>query len=316
MPTVTVITPEIALEDARERGLVESTKFWEEHQELMSRLHIGDEFWSDVVKRLKQEKRYSEAAVICRDARPVPAAFRNLLICLRKIHSTSDDKDQVLKELYSTAFTATIFNRVPYIEYMVNGNQRGCPGFNAASILWKRWETKQIEIQYSEVGFEHINWLNKTDCKRLSSAWGEPENHIDPFDLYQKDWDKAVSEVAKAETARRKEFKNDLDEILGRSRGRSNRRGLTTALLSAGVVVAHAAFYMVLKRGIFGQTDAILMALPVLMYPIAALVMFSAFVRLCKRKSMAALWYLLSALICAGGLVMAVVELNGFLGVA
>lgn len=316
MPTVTVITPEIALEDARERGLVESTKFWEEHQELMSQLHFGDEFWSDIVKRLKQEKRYSEAAVICRNARPVPAAFRNLLICLRKMYTTSDDKAQVLKELYSTAFMATILNRVQYIEYEINGNKSGCPGFNAVSIMWKHWEKQQIDIQYSKVGYEHINWLNKTDCKRLSSAWGEPEKHTDPFDLYQKEWNWAVSEVAKAETARRKEFKKDLDEIRGRSRGRSNRRGLTTVLLSVGFVLAHAVLYMVLKRGILGQTDAILMALPVLMYPVASLVMLGVCVRLCNRKSMAALWYLLSALICAGGLVMAVVELNGFLEVA
>lgn len=202
-----VITPTEALAHAEDEGLTATADFWRDHQDLMRRLHVGGDFWADNVAQLKREGSHLEAAAICRQARPVPAAYRDLLVCLRRLFKDSDHKDALLREIYANAVEATVLHRVPYIEYIVNGHKTGCPGFNAAAILYKIFQVQPPEIRYDDIGIEHVDWLNKTDKSRLIKAWGVPKAHRDPFELFKPEWERAVSGWIANEHERQNEFK-------------------------------------------------------------------------------------------------------------
>lgn len=87
--------------------------FWLEHQDLMQRLQVRGEFWADKLAQLKREGAHLEAAAICRQARPVPAAYRDLLICLRRLFKDSNQKDALLREIYENAVEAAVLHREP-----------------------------------------------------------------------------------------------------------------------------------------------------------------------------------------------------------
>jgi len=205
-----VITPTDALVHAEHEGMTATTDFWRDHQNLMRRLHVGDEFWADKVAKLKREGSHCEAAAICRQARPVPAAYRDLLICLRRLFKNSDQQDALLREIYTSAVEAAVLHRTPYIEYTINGHKAGCPGFNIAVILFKSFQRHPPTIRYDDIGVEHVEWLNKADKSRIIKAWGEPATHRDPFSLFKKDWDWAVSQWMAGEGKRRREFGGSL----------------------------------------------------------------------------------------------------------
>ncbi|MEC9377981.1 MAG: hypothetical protein VX528_03370 [Candidatus Latescibacterota bacterium] len=209
-----VITPAEALAHAEHEGMTATADFWRDHQDLMQRLHVGEEFWADKVAQLKREGSYLEAAAICREARPVPAAYRDLLICLRRLFKDSDQKDALLREIYASAVEAAVLHHEPYIEYTDNGRQTGCPGFNAAALLFKEFQQQPPEIRYDDIGVEHVDWLNKTDKSRLNKAWGEPKAHRDPFEVFREDWDRAVAEWIDGEADRRQEQERALAKLL------------------------------------------------------------------------------------------------------
>lgn len=222
--SIRVITPTEALAHAEHEGMSATADFWRDHQDLMRRLNVGDEFWADKVAQLKREGAHLEAAAICRQARPVPAAYRDLLICLRRLFKDSDQKDALLREIYASAVEAAVLHRVPYIEYTVNGHKTGCPGFNAAAILFKRFREQPPEIRYDDIGVEHVDWLNKTDKSRLIKAWGEPKAHCDPFEKFKSDWGRSVSEWAAGEAGRRSEFQATIGGMLADPRPKRKKR--------------------------------------------------------------------------------------------
>lgn len=219
-----VITPTEALAHAEHEGMTATADFWRDHQDLMRRLHVGDDFWADKVAQLKRDGSHLEAAAICRQARPVPAAYRDLLICLRRLFKDSGQKDALLREIYANAVEADVLHRQPYIEYTVNGHKTGCPGFNAAAILFKMFQQKPPEIRYDDIGVANVGWLNKTDKSRLLKAWGEPAAHSDPFELFKDDWDRAVAEWVGGEAYRKKEQERSLAQLLEGSAPKKPRR--------------------------------------------------------------------------------------------
>ena len=84
---------------------------------------------------------------------------------------------------------------------------------------------------------------------------------------------------------------------------------------SATVIVLHAALYQLMKKGLLGRTDFYVMFVPVLLYFSVVVGLFILFIILCLRRSLSAVWYFISLLICSGGLVMALIELDGLMEV-
>lgn len=222
--SIHVITPTEALAHADHEGMTATADFWHHHQDLTRRLRVGGEFWADKVAQLKRDGAHLEAAAICREAKPVPAAYRHLLICLRRLFKDSDQKDALLREIYATAVEAAVLHRMPYIECTVNGHKTGYPGFSAAAILFKRFQEQPPEIRYDDIGVDHVDWLNKTDKSRLIKAWGEPKAHRDPFEEFKSDWERSVSEWATGEAGRQREFQASIAGMLADSKPKRTKR--------------------------------------------------------------------------------------------
>ena len=72
--------------------------------------------------------------------------------------------------------------------------------------------------------FDRVEWLNKTDRGRLVKAWGEPDAHQDPFELFKEDWDRAVGTWTRGEGARQKEFEKSMSELPSGTPSRRKRR--------------------------------------------------------------------------------------------
>ncbi|HZW09834.1 MAG TPA: hypothetical protein VFF69_08015 [Phycisphaerales bacterium] len=89
-------------------------------------------------------------------------------------------------------------------------------------------------------------------------------------------------------------------------------------LITTGVVlllIAHSVLYSLLKRGVLGRTPASLMATPVLVYFLSALLMLLLAAWLALKGQVAAVWYSLAGALLVGGLMMAIIELDHFLQV-
>ena len=214
MSIVRIITPKEIADNARGSAKPAPAAFWDAHARFVERLNVDGEFWADVVARLKRERRHAEAAAVCRVQRPLPAAYRDLMICLRAMLKSGGDRSVLLPELYAAAIEATVLHRVPYIEFEVCGRMTGRPGFNAASIMWERLSADPIPIEYPRVGCNHVEWLNQTDRIRLAEHWGEPAMHADPFELFTDSWRAAVHEVQAQEQRQSDEFRESLSKIL------------------------------------------------------------------------------------------------------
>jgi hypothetical protein len=221
---------------AIQSGMTETANFWRDEIELQERLKIGDEFWFDVVTRLKREKRYMEAAVICRKEIPLPAAYRHLIICLRKLSAYRQGEDcrTLLTELYAYAVEFDVLYRVPYVEYQTPVGKRGCSGFNVASIVWTWLTQKPLMLSYDEMGYKQICTLNQTDRKRLVNEFGEPNSHRDPFVLLKPLWDKGIDEMARRQEQRDREFQAELRSLLNPPAKQSEKRGWLSRLLGRG----------------------------------------------------------------------------------
>jgi hypothetical protein len=156
------------------------------------------EFWVDRVKRLKKEGCDKKVIAICENNLPLPAAFKELMIALRKaiakFHKECRDTDNLLNKLYDNAVyyrflfaypTVMLSSKVSQIEIL-----RVYPSFNVAEIAHKKGARHVIKSIYSDIGYHYLELLNKTDIKWLVKAWGEPINHADPKQIYLMEWNR------------------------------------------------------------------------------------------------------------------------------
>ena len=156
------------------------------------------EFWADKVKRLKKECADNKVIAICEKNIPFPAAFKELMIALRKvILKAIKERNEIgglLNRLYDTAVyhrfmfaspTVILSPKVSTIEDL-----RVYPSFNVAEIAHKKGAMFIIKAKYPVIGYHFLELLNKTDIKWLVTAWGEPKSHADPRQIYLMEWKK------------------------------------------------------------------------------------------------------------------------------
>lgn len=105
---------------------------------------------------------------------PLPAAYRDALICMRKIirakKKAKEPYKKELKQLYRFACEYNFFESYPYLENV------GEPSINLAEVI-KKTEFSSLKMPYNEIGYKHIPELKKTDIKWLIAEFGEPANH-------------------------------------------------------------------------------------------------------------------------------------------
>lgn len=156
-------------------------------------------FWADHIRTLRESP---PARLVCAlEHLPLPAAYREAAIALRALirnkRKQADDWESELATLYNLAAEASFMLDTPYIEGIG-------PGYNVACSI--SIETRaSLTYPYSEVGYKNVALLNKTDCKWLVEAWGEPFHHRCPQDFHRDVWDDAVSKCMNHKGAREEE---------------------------------------------------------------------------------------------------------------
>lgn len=143
-------------------------------------VHKGT-FWADEIKKYRDnpEKRLKIAI----ENLPLPAAFREAAIALRaKIRSKRKVKinfDSELEMLYLLAVIESF--SIPYSRNLET------PGYNVMEFTPAE-VIKNLPFSYTDLGFEKLELLNKTDKKLLVDCWGKPKKHSTLHKLHYDVW--------------------------------------------------------------------------------------------------------------------------------
>jgi hypothetical protein len=151
------------------------------------------EFWADRVRRLKSQGFGDEVIRECEKWIPYPAAFREIVVAIRKeIRERRREKTDgldLLEKLYEWAVIESFFDGIPWqrilSERILHSTAISC--------------IKGIRSPYQEIGYRNLSLLNKTDVKWLVEALGEPSGHSTAKDANRDLWKQAVSAFRAAE---------------------------------------------------------------------------------------------------------------------
>lgn len=131
--------------------------------------------WKVACKEHRQAQRYEQALACARDAWPRSQSFEQAALTIRAAikqaqQTDSPDFDKWLSALYRIAAEySLLFDKAP----------------GEAEIRWQtiarsysRDELRRITLPWEDIGVNQLRLLNKTDCKMMIQAWGEPRQHI------------------------------------------------------------------------------------------------------------------------------------------
>ncbi len=132
---------------------------------------IGNEFWADKVRRLKRAGKNREIVALCHEHLPLPAAFSEMAIALRKqIREKRKDKaphNDLIRKLYHTAVWGNYFADIDACSLAEQEDSCRVAGQSIP----------RIKCDYSLIGYELLDMLGVNDVKWIVAAWGEPKNH-------------------------------------------------------------------------------------------------------------------------------------------
>lgn len=197
-------------------------RFWQEEEERAEASDFGGEFWADRVARLKREKRYEEALETMRNLPPYPAVPPERMICLRHLVRGRMKFGQECNELLQLLYECGVENSALCGEPAITTTRpigaskepSTYPGFNAMTIFHALAKRHGLPLDYQTVGYEKVGALNKTDRKWIAAAWGEPKQHLDPFELYRPLWEVARELFTRELEAQQQEFYESMRSIL------------------------------------------------------------------------------------------------------
>lgn len=146
-----------------------------------------NEFWTDTVKRLKRAGKNQEIAAVCKSNLPLPGAFSEMAVALRKqIRERRKGKERyndLLRQLYHAAVWHNFFS-----------------GFDALCFIDQADSCKlaarfipRIKCDYSLIGYEYLDMLGVNDVKWIVESWGEPNRHETARSINQELYARAVA---------------------------------------------------------------------------------------------------------------------------
>ncbi len=141
----------------------------------------NERFWADKIKEFKEEP--AKRLALAMENLPLPAAFREAAVALRTlIRQKKKDKEDYIDELTLLYWFAAINSfSIPYSNYLKQ------PGYNVFESIPGN-VIKTLEFSYLDLGYEHLELLNKTDVKLLVELWGEPKKHTTLHKIHKDIW--------------------------------------------------------------------------------------------------------------------------------
>jgi len=156
------------------------------------------EFWFDVLLRFKKNGELDQIIDLCTRKLPLPAAFEEMAIALRKkiraLRQTQQPYDSQLRQLYELAIYERFLYPSPSVT-LEGGDSY--PTYNVAEIAHTHHTRDRLSYDYQTIGYQHLPFLKKTDRKWLVEVWGEPAQHQDPHLLHHALWQQGVTRFEK-----------------------------------------------------------------------------------------------------------------------
>jgi hypothetical protein len=178
-------------------------EFWQDHKDAAA----SGEFWADRIVLLREEP--GKRLVLALDNLPLPAAFREAAVAVRTLirakRKLSVGFVDELTLLYWLAAVSSF--SVPYSEVL---NE---PGNNVfAAIPGKR--INGLHFTYSELGYEHLSLLGKTDVKWIEEAWGTPDSHTTLHTMHIDLWREYEEKLRLIRSACMEKWVDELEALL------------------------------------------------------------------------------------------------------
>lgn len=209
---------------------------WISHQSNIQ----NNNFWADEIKKYKDDP---EARLkIAMDNLPLPGAFKQAMISLRAmIRIKKKNKEDFLPDLKQLYFLASVFSF-----YIPRCEELNLPGYN----IFERVPGsmfKNLDIKYSDIGYEHLELLNKTDIKWITEEWGEVENHTTLNIKYNHIWNEYIEKFRTHNNAEKNlDTDNVFEYIYSESekidKSTSNKYVILSLVISS-IIIIYLLFY-------------------------------------------------------------------------
>lgn len=145
--------------------------------------------WRQQCQALRDQGRFEEALSTCRQAWPQWQSFdhaaRVMRAAIRHTKNNSADQQLWLRRLYTLAAQASF----------LHDKADGMPD-PTRQLLMRRFTQQQVEeldMPWSQIGYQKLRLLTRSDCKQLTQLLGEPEAHQSARIFHGKQWLTSIS---------------------------------------------------------------------------------------------------------------------------
>lgn len=177
--------------------------FWDK---LRSDLQNGI-FWADRITQFHDHP--IERLRLAIENLPLPAAFREAAIATRALIRERIKRGEEFKEELTLLYWLAAVNSflIPYSEVLQE------PGYNVIQAIPGK-TIKSLPFTYSELGYEQLTLLKKTDVKWIEKAWGLPSSHSTLNKMHIDLWKEFEEKLRLVREAEEKTFIDELRALL------------------------------------------------------------------------------------------------------
>lgn len=147
--------------------------------------------WLETASAYRNEGNYDAALAACEQALPLWGAFNQACIVQRaRIKMAQDEGSDFLAQLQKLYALATIaellHDKSGEYTHLTLGQLK------KLDIT----EISQLDMPYSEIGYQRLRLIQKNDIKLLLSTWGRPTQHLQPRHFHGDWWKQKTSSVS------------------------------------------------------------------------------------------------------------------------
>ena len=134
-------------------------------------MNTGNEFWTDRVDRLKEVGKNDEIIKICMKNIPLPAAFREMVMAIRRQIQHRRKEKQPYNDLLDNLYQAAVWEG-----FFENTLWRKLISLSGSCLIAQTY-LPDITYDYKRIGYQFLSLLVVKDIKWITEKWGEPECH-------------------------------------------------------------------------------------------------------------------------------------------
>ena len=139
--------------------------------------------WQTRVAAAKRDGDINQAMALCAEQLPLWGAYNQLCILLRGQFKAAgleeNEKQALLTRLYQTAVAAELLHDKSHDSPRLSLTQLRDRDFRQVELL---------PMDYEKIGYAQLRLIRKSDIKEMLAAWGRPEAHRLPREVFEDWW--------------------------------------------------------------------------------------------------------------------------------